>query len=317
MSGGEFGDTHAGNAMPKLVPVSREGRRRAQKREGEKVKKGRTWTWARWTAVACAAAMVAGCGTGPQIAPGGGHYLAESYGPGAGKRPRPHQGEDYSKPRGSKVFAAAAGEAVLVNVHYGKEGRGMGCGNGLSIFHTGEAEGLLTKYCHLGKVHVREGQSVERGQVIGTVGDSGCGARGCDTHLHFEVWDGSRHVRPKSKISGCLPLEEGGTEPGKPLTYPVQLLTTGSGAARGDTARNRAKEPGDSSRSRWHRRSLGPRPGWKEPGSDPGRGPGGRARRRGRRAGRERSRPARDRCTAGTQPHLSRAGKAPATDVRA
>ena len=111
-----------------------------------------------------------------------------------------------------------------VEVHKGEEGKGMGRGNTAAIVHTGAAAGLMTRYGHMEEVHVTGGETVERGQVIGTVGTSGCNPEHvrCDPHLRFEVWAGAKPVRPQSKIAGCDGRE--GTEPdkAKPLVYPLR-----------------------------------------------------------------------------------------------
>jgi len=52
----------------------------------------------------------------------------------------------------------------------------------------------MTRYAHLDKVaeHLQEGDLVEAGDFIGTVGNSGTsdGAEGntANPHLHFEIW---------------------------------------------------------------------------------------------------------------------------------
>jgi murein DD-endopeptidase MepM/ murein hydrolase activator NlpD len=61
--------------------------------------------------------------------------------------------------------------------------------SGKSVF-IDHGDGLVTMYFHLDRIDVRAGESVERGQVIGTLGSTG---RVTGPHLHFGVrWHGAR-----------------------------------------------------------------------------------------------------------------------------
>ncbi len=60
-------------------------------------------------------------------------------------------------------------------------GRKVLIGNLVTIDH---GFGRETKYGHMDKIHVKKGQKVKRGDVIGTVGKSG---RTTGPHLHYEV----------------------------------------------------------------------------------------------------------------------------------
>ena len=46
---------------------------------------------------------------------------------------------------------------------------------------------VYSKYLHINSVKVEEGQTARQGDVIGTMGDSGCAHFGCFVHVHFEV----------------------------------------------------------------------------------------------------------------------------------
>jgi murein DD-endopeptidase MepM/ murein hydrolase activator NlpD len=92
----------------------------------------------------------------------------------------PHTGIDYSAKKGTAVLAAANGTVVLAEEHYF-------AGKSLFIDH---GDGLITMYFHLDRILVHNGESVERGQRIATVGSSG---RATGPHLHFGVrWRGAR-----------------------------------------------------------------------------------------------------------------------------
>lgn len=65
-----------------------------------------------------------------------------------------------------------------------------GYGQVIWIDHPGS---LMTVYAHLSAIHVRAGEEVRSGHVIGLSGSSG-DATG--PHLHFEVWRNGREVDP-------------------------------------------------------------------------------------------------------------------------
>ena len=79
------------------------------------------------------------------------------------------------------------------------------CRNEVHIKHTRIAEGCNTVYCHLGKVHVHYGDTVRRGQVIGTIGTCASGPHVCAYHLYFEVAKPKQFTRydPQTKVAGC------------------------------------------------------------------------------------------------------------------
>jgi Peptidase family M23 len=92
----------------------------------------------------------------------------------------PHGGVDLSAPKGTPVMAAERGRVVIAANHYFS-------GNSVFIDH---GDDLVTVYFHLDRIDVIEGDAVERGQVIGTVGSTG---RVTGPHLHFGArWHGAR-----------------------------------------------------------------------------------------------------------------------------
>ncbi len=96
---------------------------------------------------------------------------------------RPHMGLDLSAPRGAPVVATAEGTVVKV----WKE---AALGRVIEIDH---GFGYVTRYAHLLEAGVRGGQSVERGEVIGSVGKTGLATA---PHLHYEVHVEGRPVNP-------------------------------------------------------------------------------------------------------------------------
>jgi murein DD-endopeptidase MepM/ murein hydrolase activator NlpD len=85
-----------------------------------------------------------------------------------------HPGLDIEAPYGTPVRAAGDGEVTGLNM-------GSGYGRQVVLDH---GHDLLTLYGHLSSLAVVPGQHVNRGQVIGYVGQTG---RATGPHLHYEV----------------------------------------------------------------------------------------------------------------------------------
>ena len=96
---------------------------------------------------------------------------------------RPHPGIDISANLGSPIVAAGAGR-----VEYA--GSRSGYGRMVEIDH---GDGYVTRYAHLGRVRVRAGDRVSRGEVIGEVGRSGLTT---GPNLHYEIRVDDRPVNP-------------------------------------------------------------------------------------------------------------------------
>ncbi len=97
-----------------------------------------------------------------------------------------HEGIDIISRKGTPVMAAASG--VVIRSLY----RPL-LGNRIVIDHGKDENGLyiLSRYAHLDKRIVEEGDKVIGGQQIGTLGSTGLLAGGFP-HLHFELRRGSR-----------------------------------------------------------------------------------------------------------------------------
>lgn len=100
-----------------------------------------------------------------------------------------HGGVDLRADRGTPIRAAAPGMVIA-------SGRERGYGNVIKIWH---ADDLMTVYAHNHENHVRVGEWVERGRVIGTVGSTG---RTTAPHLHFEVRLEGRKYNPVFWLPG-------------------------------------------------------------------------------------------------------------------
>ncbi len=74
-------------------------------------------------------------------------------------------------------------------------------GNCVKLDH---GQGYETLYAHLATVTVKHGETVKRGQVIGTMGDTG---NSYGIHLHFEVRRDGKHLDPTAYLDADLPVE--------------------------------------------------------------------------------------------------------------
>mgnify|MGYP001828990325 CR=1 FL=1 len=101
------------------------------------------------------------------------------------KRVRPHNGIDYYAPRGTPVYAAGNGTVT-------RSGYSAANGHHVFIKHAGSIE---TKYLHFTKRLVKQGQKVQQGQTIGTVGSTGLAT---GPHLHYEFVVNGVHRNPRT-----------------------------------------------------------------------------------------------------------------------
>ena len=101
------------------------------------------------------------------------------------KTNRPHRGTDYAASRGTPVYAAGDGRVS-------KAGYSKANGNYVFIQH---GEQYVTKYLHLHKRKVKQGQRVSQSQIIGTVGSTGAAT---GPHLHYEFLMNGVHRNPRT-----------------------------------------------------------------------------------------------------------------------
>lgn len=94
-----------------------------------------------------------------------------------------YNGVDYGAPTGTPVNAAAEGIVIVSRFKPGSCGRTCfgGYGNYIVIEHS---NGTQTLYGHLSAVYTSVGGRVEKGQIIGEIGNTG---KSTGPHLHFEV----------------------------------------------------------------------------------------------------------------------------------
>lgn len=125
------------------------------------------------------------------LAPPGRGRLTSGYGyrisPFSGKR-KLHQGIDLSLPVGAAIYST--GDGVVKSVK-----RTSTYGLVIDIAHT---DRMVSRYAHLSKSLVKEGDTVVRGAVIGLVGSSG---RSTGPHLHYEVRVDGRARDPRTFLA--------------------------------------------------------------------------------------------------------------------
>ena len=91
---------------------------------------------------------------------------------------------DFSAPQGTPVYAP--GEGTIIKARRTRESYG----NQIKIDH---GYGYITFYAHLKDIKVKKGEKVKRGQLIGTIGNTG---KSTAPHLHYEVRKNDRTVNP-------------------------------------------------------------------------------------------------------------------------
>lgn len=100
----------------------------------------------------------------------------------------PHSGEDFTAPQGTAVRAANTGKVALAG-NYFFSGKSVIIDHGL---------GCYTMYFHLQDIGVKEGDLVQKGAVIGSVGATG---RATGPHLHWGARVNGARVNPLYLVS--------------------------------------------------------------------------------------------------------------------
>ncbi len=107
---------------------------------------------------------------------------------------RAHRGVDYVAAVGTPIKAAGKGRVI-------KSAYNQYNGNYVFIKHN---DTYTTKYLHLKKRKVKQGESVKQGEIIGTLGATG---RVTGAHLHYEFIVNGTHRNPRTvKLPKSLPI---------------------------------------------------------------------------------------------------------------
>ncbi|MGB5665763.1 MAG: M23 family metallopeptidase [Maribacter sp.] len=112
------------------------------------------------------------------------------------KARKKHWGMDFTAPKGTPIYASGDGKITRA------DNNASGYGKHIRIDH---GYGYMSLYAHLSNYNVKKGQKVERGDLIGFVGNTG---RSEAPHLHYEVWKDEDRIDPINFYYGSLTAEE-------------------------------------------------------------------------------------------------------------
>lgn len=135
------------------------------------------------------APVVSGNGTFTHPCPGY-TYISSEFGwraqpiPGASTN---HKGMDFAAGTGTPIYAAASG--TVTSASYS--------GNAGNLIVINHGNGLQTYYMHCNSMYVSAGQTVSKGQNIGTVGSTG---NSSGPHLHFQVMLNGTPTNPRNYL---------------------------------------------------------------------------------------------------------------------
>ncbi len=96
---------------------------------------------------------------------------------------KPHNGLDIAAKTGAPIIAPNAGTVIKTGHYYF---------NGKTVF-LDHGQGLLSAYLHMNEIKVKEGETVQQGQILGTIGTSG---RVTGAHLHWMIFLNNTPVDP-------------------------------------------------------------------------------------------------------------------------
>lgn len=92
-------------------------------------------------------------------------------------------GIDVAAPTGTPVYATADGV-----IQKAEEDKGWG-----KLVVIEHEDGYASVYAHLSEIEVESGTMIEKGGVIGRVGNTG---QSTGPHLHYEVRQNGKHLNP-------------------------------------------------------------------------------------------------------------------------
>ena len=123
----------------------------------------------------------------PLSGPMDNYYVTSAYGYRKDpytKRRAFHKGIDLGAPWGTEIKVTAPGKVSFI-------GRWGSYGKSVFVDH---GYGIETRYAHLSKIFVKEGQSLLLGQTIGKIGNTG---RSTGKHLHYEIKINKKSMNPR------------------------------------------------------------------------------------------------------------------------
>ncbi len=111
-------------------------------------------------------------------------------------KPAIHYGIDLTGPSGANVNTT--GDGVVSRAKRSLFGYGL-------YVEVDHGYGYKTRYAHLKKILVKQGQKVKRGEVVGLMGNTG---RSTGTHLHYEIRVNNKPVNPVYYFDFDITAEE-------------------------------------------------------------------------------------------------------------
>lgn len=105
--------------------------------------------------------------------------------PFTGKNVEHHSGIDFKGEIGTPIKATAAGKVIYA-------ARRGGYGNCVIIKHNKE---LKTLFAHMNEILVQNGQHIDVGDIVGTLGSTG---RSTGPHLHYEIYKNDERIDPEA-----------------------------------------------------------------------------------------------------------------------
>jgi murein DD-endopeptidase MepM/ murein hydrolase activator NlpD len=112
------------------------------------------------------------------------------------KTEKMHTGMDFTAPIGTEIYATGNGVVSKIEMN------GRGYGNNVIIDH---GYGYETLYGHMSRIKVTVGQKINRGDLVGLVGNSGTSS---GPHLHYEVRKNNNPINPVNFYYNDLSPEE-------------------------------------------------------------------------------------------------------------
>jgi len=112
------------------------------------------------------------------------------------KTPKFHHGMDFTAPTGTEIYATGQGVVEKTEIN------SRGYGNHVVVNH---GYGYKTLYGHMSRIAAKPGQKINRGDVIGYVGNTGASSA---PHLHYEVIKDNVKINPVNFYFDDLTPEE-------------------------------------------------------------------------------------------------------------
>lgn len=141
---------------------------------------------------------------------------------------RIHHGLDFPNTTGTPILAASSGTVVHAGPLPSPRNGVNYYGNTVVILHDWQWQGkdVYTLYAHTLELFVREGDSVQQGQLIAGVGSSG---EVSGPHLHFEVRVGSNNYgNARNPALWLAPFEGWGTLAGRFIDKNSEMISSAS-----------------------------------------------------------------------------------------